>query len=75
MNAQEKEITKKLQEQYEKRMSDPRNRYAENRRLNFPALEEQLDLLFHDMTAGKFDKTGEWHKAVSKVKTDYPKPE
>ena len=29
----------------------------------------------HDMTAGKGDKTGEWYKAVNKVKTDNPKPE
>jgi hypothetical protein len=41
----------------------------------YPELGEQLDLLFHDMTAGKGDKTGEWYKAVNKVKTDHPKPE
>ena len=39
-----------------------------------PQLGEQLDMLFHDMTAGKGDKTGEWYKAVAKVKTDNPKP-
>jgi hypothetical protein len=26
------------------------------------------------MTAGKGDKTGEWYKAVKKVKDDNPKP-
>ena len=40
----------------------------------YPALGEQLDMLFHDMTAGKGDKTGEWYKAVAKVKDDNPKP-
>lgn len=75
MNEQEKELTEKLQEQYEKRMSDPRNMYAQNRVMNYPSLPEQLDLLYHDMTAGKGDKTGEWYKAVNKVKTDNPKPE
>ena len=40
----------------------------------YPELGEQLDLLYHDMTAGKGDKTGEWYKAVNKVKTDNPKP-
>ena len=40
----------------------------------YPELGEQLDLLFHDMTAGKGTKDGEWYKAVSKVKTDNPKP-
>ena len=41
----------------------------------YPALGEQLDMLFHDMTAGKGTKDGEWYKAVAKVKTDNPKPE
>ena len=39
----------------------------------YPALGEQLDLLYHDMNAGKGDKTGEWFKAVKKVKDDNPK--
>ena len=39
----------------------------------YPDLGEQLDLLFHDMTAGKGSKTGEWYKAVAKVKADNPK--
>ena len=44
-------------------------------RLNsYTILREQLDMLFHDMTTGKGDKTGEWYKAVAKVKTDNPKP-
>ena len=40
----------------------------------YPQLGEQFDMLFHDMTSGKGDKTGEWYKAVAKVKTDNPKP-
>ena len=40
----------------------------------YPELGEQLDMLFHDMTAGKGDKTGEWYKAIAKVKADHPKP-
>ena len=39
----------------------------------YPQLGEQLDLLFHDMTSGKGDKTGEWYKAISKIKSDNPK--
>ena len=31
-------------------------------------------MLYHDMTAGKGDKTGDWYKAVKKVKDDNPKP-
>ena len=48
--------------------------YIQARQEAYPALGEQLDMLFHDMTAGKGDKTGEWYKAVNKVKTDNPKP-
>jgi hypothetical protein len=40
----------------------------------YPSIGEQLDMLFHDMTAGKGSKTGEWYKAVAKVKSDNPKP-
>ena len=28
----------------------------------------QLDLLYHDMTAGKLDNSGEWHKHIKAVK-------
>ena len=49
--------------------------YQRDRALLYPELKEQLDLLYHDMTNDKGDKTGEWYKAVNKVKTDIPKPE
>ena len=51
------------------------NQYQRTRATEYPALAEQLDLLFHDMTAGKGTKSGNWYKAVNKVKTDNPKPE
>ena len=37
-------------------------------------IKEQLDQLYHDMTAGKLDATGEWHKAIKAVKDATPKP-
>ena len=40
----------------------------------YPSIGDQLDLLYHDMTSGKGDKTGEWYKAVTKAKSDNPKP-
>jgi len=45
----------------------------ETRRISYPDLREQLDLLYKDMAADKGDKTGEWFKAVKKVKDDNPK--
>jgi uncharacterized membrane-anchored protein len=47
--------------------------YARNRATAYDSVGNQLDLLFHDMTAGKGTKTGEWYKAVAKVKADNPK--
>ena len=43
------------------------------RRDSYPAISDQLDQLYHDMAAGKGDSTGEWFKAVKKVKDDNPK--
>jgi hypothetical protein len=47
--------------------------YQRDRAFAYPELKEQLDLLYHDMAADKGDKTGEWFKAVKKVKDDNPK--
>ena len=43
------------------------------RRKSYGDIGEQLDLLYKDMLADKGDKTGEWFKAVKKVKDDNPK--
>ena len=44
-----------------------------SRKVAYGNIENQLDQLYHDMTAGKLDATGEWHKAIKKVKDDNPK--
>ena len=43
------------------------------RKKSYGDIGEQLDLLYKDMVAGKLDATGEWAKAVKKVKDDNPK--
>ena len=48
--------------------------YIQSRLEAYGGIGDQLDLLYHDMTADKGDKTGEWYKAVKKVKDDNPKP-
>ena len=35
--------------------------------------EEQLDLLYKDMAAGKGDSTGEWFKKIKAIKDANPK--
>ena len=49
--------------------------YQAKRRDAHAELADQLDMLYHDMTAGKGDKTGDWYAAIAKVKSDNPKPE
>ena len=49
------------------------NKVDETRKMSYGTWNEQLDLLYHDMNSGKGDKTGEWFKAVKKVKDDNPK--
>ena len=39
----------------------------------YKELKEQLDLLYHDMTADKGDKTGEWYTHIKAVKDANPK--
>ena len=49
------------------------NGVLNKRAKEYKELKEQLDLLYKDMAADKGDKTGEWFKAVKKVKDDNPK--
>ena len=44
------------------------NGVLSKRASEYKELKEQLDLLYHDMTAGKGDKTGEWYKHIKAVK-------
>jgi len=47
--------------------------YKSKRRSEYKSVADQLDQLYHDMTAGKLDGTGEWHKAIKAVKDKYAK--
>jgi len=47
--------------------------YKSNRVAAYNKIQDQLDQLYHDITAGKLDATGEWYKSVKKVKDDNPK--
>ena len=49
------------------------NKYQRDRKTEYPNIGEQLDKLYHDMTAGKLDATGEWHKTIKAVKDKYAK--
>tara|TARA_B100001094_G_scaffold299680_1_gene324568 strand:- start:428 stop:769 length:342 start_codon:yes stop_codon:yes gene_type:complete len=59
----------------QKRLQDieDANEYQRKRKVAYPELAEQLDLLYHDMVAGKGDSTGTWFSTIKKVKDDNPK--
>jgi len=44
--------------------------YKKDRKKEYPAIEEQLDMQYHDLEEG----TKTWQKAITKVKKKYPKP-
>ena len=50
------------------------NEYKKKRREAFTATREQLDMLYHDLVAGKLDATGTWAKHIKAVKDANPKP-
>ena len=47
--------------------------YARNRALEYPAIGDQLDMLFHAIDAGKVNKTSDFYKALKAVKDKHPK--
>jgi phosphoribosylformylglycinamidine (FGAM) synthase-like enzyme len=68
------EYDQAIEDLAQSKLDEQDNGYARDRQQAYPALAEQLDMLYHDMTAGKGDKTGDWYKAIKKVKDDNPKP-
>jgi hypothetical protein len=49
--------------------------YDAMRRNNYPRLENQLDMLWHELnTSGSISSTGEWFQTVQTVKNTHPKP-
>ena len=47
--------------------------YSEKRQLSYPAIREQLDLLWHAIDSGNLDKTSEFYQKLKEVKDKYPK--
>ena len=79
VNNERREFTKAeydqaIEDRANSKLDEQDNGYARARLDSYGSWNEQLDLLYHDMTAGKGDKTGDRYKAVKKVKDDNPKP-
>lgn len=41
---------------------------------NYASIGDQLDMLYHDIVAGKLDTTGTWATHIKNVKDKNPKP-
>lgn len=57
-------------------LDDPRTEeekkqeYADKRRVAYPAIEEQLDMIYHDTVKG----TTTWGDEIAAIKEQFPKP-
>ena len=58
---------KELQDDYDAK------EYQRDRQPEYPAIGDQLDMLFHAIDAGKVDKTSDFYKILKAVKDKYPK--
>jgi hypothetical protein len=68
------EYDQAIEDRAQYKLDEQDNGYVRARLEAYASIGDQLDMLYHDMTAGKGDKTGDWYKAVKKVKDDNPKP-
>jgi len=48
--------------------------YDETRRLAYPEIGEQLDLLWHAIDSGTLDKNSDFYTKLKAIKDKYPKP-
>lgn len=48
--------------------------YKIQRSQEYPAIGEQLDMLWHAIDSGTLDKTSDFYTTLKKVKDDNPKP-
>jgi isocitrate lyase len=51
------------------------NEYQRNRAQNYPAIADQLDMLWHAMDTGSLTKVDSFYNAIQAVKNEYPKAE
>ena len=47
--------------------------YTEKRKVSYPSLEEQFDLLWHAIDSGTLDKSSSFYTTLKATKDKYPK--
>jgi len=68
------EYDQAIEDLAQSKLNQQDNGYKQARQEAYDSFGNQLDQLFWDIDAGKLGKTGEWYKAIKKVKDDNPKP-
>lgn len=48
--------------------------YKTERRCHYPAIGDQLDMLWHAIDTDSLDKNSDFYKELKKIKDKYPKP-
>ena len=57
-----------------RQLDEEANKYKTDRQMEYPALAEQFDKLWHDINNGTLDNTGAFYTALKTVKDNNPKP-
>ena len=68
------EYDQAIEDRAQHKLDVQNNGYKRARQEAYDSYGNQLDQLFWDIESGKLDKTGEWYKAIKKIKDDNPKP-
>jgi hypothetical protein len=68
------EYDQAIEDLAQSKLNQQDNGYKQARQEAYASMGDQLDQLYWDIDAGKLDKTGEWYKAIKKIKADNPKP-
>ena len=62
--------------EYDRQMAEwNAKQYQRDRAEVYPDLDDQLDLLYHDIKSGVNLAEGKWVQAVEQIKAAHPKPE
>lgn len=69
LTAEEIEARAQAEAQYESTI------YLSLRQRQYPHLEEQLDMLFHELEqTGSISTSGQWYNTINQIKLNNPKP-
>ena len=76
LSEEEKEATLNIWAENERarQLDEEANGYKTARQMEYPALAEQFDKLWHDINNGTLDNTGAFYTTLKTVKDDNPKP-